>query len=469
MHFGPRDLIYRKRIYQEILTKIKEKDENISSDKLESIEKSLWLIMEGIISHNGERSEFEYQANSGKTESDFIGELMRCHTEKGYDRKMVPATPEAALMRLCDKISYVPYDMVDGIREGFITGLNEEYTQILKEFGMTEKQIQDCQENGDYEPIAKQIQTILMQDVIKETKAGARDLAHKKHKPILKSEIVIKMSKEKANLMHRLRDINNKQIVDYVVLQEDSDVYVPAIGTLMDEFKTFLQENGLDEKLATGLDAKETEDLQTKFGKTKYANFVDFILSFTPEEYGFIQKMLRAAREQAATDELAIARDIVLNRKNIDQVVNPEIFPNKNNRIQKLTQNYQQYELREEMTPKSPHKPSKKVTYLTIEGKKVEYTDAVDKAIKKKSKSDFIPLKEGLSYEIGARYLSTLDDKQFLQTLLDFAIIDSEKLASLTKKYREFGVEELRKRVYKDPNWAKVEKAQKQATEQAMK
>ena len=71
MHFGPRDLIYRKRIYQEILTKIKEKDENISSDKLESIEKSLWLIMEGIISHNGERSEFEYQADSGKTESDF--------------------------------------------------------------------------------------------------------------------------------------------------------------------------------------------------------------------------------------------------------------------------------------------------------------------------------------------------------------------------------------------------------------
>ena len=99
----------------------------------------------------------------------------------------------------------------------------------------------------------------------------------------------------------------------------------------------------------------------------------------------------------------------------------------------------------------------------------MEYTDAVDKAIKKKSKSDFIPLKEGLSYEIGARYLSTLDDKQFLQTLLDFAIIDSEKLSSLTKKYREFGVEELRKRVYKDPNWAKVEKAQKQATEQAMK
>ena len=78
-------------------------------------------------------------------------------------------------------------------------------------------------------------------------------------------------------------------------------------------------------------------------------------------------------------------------------------------------------------------------------------------------------LKEGLSYEIGARYLSTLDDKQFLQTLLDFAIIDSEKLSSLTKKYREFGVEELRKRVYQDPNWAKVEKAQKQATEQAMK
>lgn len=85
-----------------------------------------------------------------------------------------------------------------------------------------------------------------------------------------------------------------------------------------------------------------------------------------------------------------------------------------------------------------------------------------------KNGNDYISSKEGFAYEVGARYLSTLDDEQFLQTLLDFGIINQEKLASLTKKYNEFGVEELRKRVYRDPNWKKVEKAQKKATQEAM-
>lgn len=56
---------------------------------------------------------------------------MDCHCIEGYDRKLVPATPEAALMRLCDKISYIPYDMIDGLREGMIDRLDEEYMDIL--------------------------------------------------------------------------------------------------------------------------------------------------------------------------------------------------------------------------------------------------------------------------------------------------------------------------------------------------
>ena len=95
--------------------------------------------MEGINSHNGERSEREYKPDLTKTEKDFKIENLLCHTKKGFDKTVLPATPEAALMRICDKISYIPYDMVDGIREGFISGLNEEYRIVLRQLGITDK------------------------------------------------------------------------------------------------------------------------------------------------------------------------------------------------------------------------------------------------------------------------------------------------------------------------------------------
>lgn len=467
---GPRDLLYRKRIYEEILNNIKEENPEISPQKLKRIKNSLWLILEGINSHNGEKSEYQYVADANKKEEDFLEEMLYCHTIKGFDRKIVPATPEAALMRLCDKISYIPYDMIDGIREGFIAGLDNEYTVVLKELGITEKEIENCKKSGDYEPIAKKLQNILIQDVIEASKKGLRKISSEKGRPIAKTELVIRMSPEKANLMHRLRDINNKQIVDYVVLQEDSDVYVPAIGTLMEEFKTFILKNGLEDKLATGFDSKTKEELQERFANTKYSKFVDFISFFTTEEYAYIQKMLKAAREQAANDELSIARDVVLNRKNVNQIVNPDMFPNKNYRIQKFINYYNKTGLREEIVKEAPNKAGKKVSYITVNGNEQKYTDDINKKFVKKIKNgnDYISSKEGFAYEVGARYLSTLDDEQFLQTLLDFGIINQEKLASLTKKYNEFGVEELRKRVYRDPNWKKVEKAQKKATQEAM-
>ena len=148
---GPRELIYTNNIYDRIIETIKQSHPEIGTKKLARIKNSLWIIMDGINSHNGEKSESEFVPDLSKTKEDFEKELMGCFVKKGFDRTIVPATPEAALMRMCDKISYIPYDMVDGLREGMITELNEEYRVILRQLGITDKETDEYLYSKDYE------------------------------------------------------------------------------------------------------------------------------------------------------------------------------------------------------------------------------------------------------------------------------------------------------------------------------
>lgn len=127
---GSRELIYSKDVYREIIDKIKEINPEVSEKELNRVKKSLWLIIDAINSHNGERPDKQSIPNFGKTEKEFEQEVLDCHTKKKFDKGIEPATPEAALMKICDKISYIPSDMVDGIREGFIDGLDDEYVRI---------------------------------------------------------------------------------------------------------------------------------------------------------------------------------------------------------------------------------------------------------------------------------------------------------------------------------------------------
>ncbi len=54
---GTRELIYSRDVYAEILDKIKHMNPKISQRELKRVEKNLWLIMDAINSHNGERAD----------------------------------------------------------------------------------------------------------------------------------------------------------------------------------------------------------------------------------------------------------------------------------------------------------------------------------------------------------------------------------------------------------------------------
>lgn len=84
---GARELIYTDKVYDEIIEKIKVHNPNVSQKTLDKIRKSLWLIMDGINAHNGEKPEKEYIPEITKTEEDFTEEMIQCYVKKGMTEK----------------------------------------------------------------------------------------------------------------------------------------------------------------------------------------------------------------------------------------------------------------------------------------------------------------------------------------------------------------------------------------------
>lgn len=166
---GARELIYTNQIYDEIINKIKVHNPKVLSKELAKIRKSLWLIIDGINAHNGEKPEKEYIPDIQKTQQGFEKEMLNCYVKKGFDREVVPATPEACLMRLADQISYIPLDMMDGLREGLIrdengnivSTLDSDYIEVLTKLGITTEEIEDANSKHEYGKIAERLLSLI--------------------------------------------------------------------------------------------------------------------------------------------------------------------------------------------------------------------------------------------------------------------------------------------------------------------
>lgn len=80
------------------------------------------------------------------------------------------------------------------------------------------------------------------------------------------------------------------------------------------------------------------------------------------------------------------------------------------------------------------------------------------------NKKSYLHLKrdERISMEFGAKYISTLNDIEFMQLLLDTQIIDTQQFKSLTRKYKDIN---LLEEVYVQENWKKITKAQEDSLE----
>lgn len=438
---GARELIFTNQIYDEIIKKIEVHNPNVREQQLEKIKKSLWLIIDGINAHNGEKPEKEYIPDITKTEKNFTIEMINCYAKKGFDKTISPATPEACLMRLADQISYIPLDMLDGLREkmirddegNIVTTLDDDYRAILTKLGITDEEIDECNIKGSFNIIAERLKEIFINDVIRNS------TSHK-----------ITMSKDVMICMNELRNLNNSKIVDFVILQEDQETYPRAIRNLMNRYKDIILQNGLLDRLAgANKDMSINEELEQYKG-TVDERFIQYICNMNQSDFKLTQIIVEQATKESILEELDIARACVQERtpyQNQEEVGLE--YDLKNERIRGYIEYYKK---------------------LLEEGKLIGYTDEQKKAtmdeifnkINNSINKNYLHMDERMAISIAAKYISTLNDHEFIQLLLDTEQITEEEYKSLTRKYKD--IADLKGEVFEQKAWKEISKAQKEAT-----
>lgn len=468
---GARKLVYREKVYDEIETAIHEAHPDISPRKLKKIKNDLWLIMDGINCHNGEKSEYSYAPDFSKNERRFKDELMGCYVKKGFDRTLVPATAEGSLMRLCDKISYIPFDMVDifrnhcNIEEGTVNGVQhnfyDEYRRKLKGIGMPEGSLERllaCKTEKEYDDFAREIQELLIQDVIKNTRRNN-----------------IRMSEAMSFEMHGIRDINNQMMVNYTVMKEDHDAYVPAIEKLMKYYGDTLVYNyiidpdNINDSVIKrcSTDKVFAGQLVNSFdGNAILKGFAEYISHTNPEDFEFTVKSCKKALEETIDSELDIAQDVATGRISRDTI---QTRGNKTTRIDTYISSFMRsldkaYEenLFQEFS-KNPINNFKKNVWLKKTKAKIKAEALSLKSFKENAKGT-MPLQQMVAMDIGAQYIASLNDREFFELIERARVITPEQSESLQRRYQTF---DFRAEHQKHSAWDNIEKLQKMEAEAA--
>ncbi len=465
---GARELVFTEHIYDQIIEKIKVHNPEIGPRELEKIRESLWLIMDGINTHNGETPEKEYIPDVRKTEKESELEMLKCYSIKGYDRTIKPATAEASLMRRSDQISYTPLDMVDGLREGLVRDeegniidtLDEDYIQVLTALGIDKQEIDIANKEKSYSKIAERLKEIFINDVIENS-----------------TKEKITMSPKIMTLMNELRNLNNQKAVNNVILKEDQETYPSAIRKLRDKYaKIFLEEN-LDKKieqrgetgtqnkekrecnrfLATtlrlsqeGLETEEEAKAPSEHSKND-EKFISYILKSDVRDLQFTKRTSKMALIKSIEEELDIARDCVLKQKTYQDKEELGLdYTNKNARIKHYISDY----LKKLNT-------GKMIGY-NEENRRAEIEKIYKEVLAEKQPEYYDDMKTRVAKLMADKYIASLNDSEFLQLLKEEGLILEEQAKSLTRKYKD--IEDLKGEVYIQSNWKTVSETQKENT-----
>ena len=467
---GARKLEYSEDFYNEVEKLILKAEPDINKRKLAKIKRDLWLIIDGINCHNGERSERSYSPNFSKSEQEYRKEIMECYTKKGADRGLMPATAEGSLMRLCDKISYIPFDMVDifrngvnierGLRNGKEHNFYEEYKEKLRIIGMPEDsfdRLLECKTEEDYDNFARKMQSYLIKDVVKSTKRKN-----------------IRMSAEISNAMHAIRDINNSVMVNYVVMREDHDAYPTAIEKLMKYYSRILTTSRLiDSKNPESSVIKkfnsENSVLAEQFVSVYEHNpiakgFAKYVSKISEKDFDFTVESVKKSFESAINSEIDIAEKVALGLVSEDDI---KVRGNKKERIEtyinsfrrSLQKAYDENIFQE--NSKSPVNAFKRKIWLKKTKEKIR-KEALSLDQRFENSAGTLPLNEMIAMDIAAQYITSLNDGQFFELIRQAKLITPEQAESLQRPYTSF---DFRTEHKKHSDWDNIAKLQKAGTE----
>lgn len=294
-------ILERENIIETAIEQVKQFNHKINEQEVRDFMK---YVIDGVVSHNGEGTVGKIIPES-KTTDTMREEIRRCFTEKGYDKKILPATMEGAVIRYADIIAYTRSDILDGFRLKDVNGnkiiseFDDDYLSIigtiiarennydklltlenkflLEMYGLS-KRIDELEEQYNKD---KKTETKLEIDRSKKEREMiqvkyeefcsykiqyAREYINKiKNKSEIKTEItsmmqnvfikdLIEASKEKgyitmSPLIRRtffaLRDLNARKIVPYTKRNFESEQLPMATEQLIDIFSNTLVKTGI--------------------------------------------------------------------------------------------------------------------------------------------------------------------------------------------------------------------------------
>lgn len=126
-------IVERENIIDKAIEEVKQFNSKI---KKEDIKEFMRYIIDGVVSHNGEGVVGKIVPDK-KTSETMSDEIRKCFTEKGFDRKIMPATMEGAVIRYADIIAYTRSDILDGFRlkdkngNKIISKFDDEYLSVI--------------------------------------------------------------------------------------------------------------------------------------------------------------------------------------------------------------------------------------------------------------------------------------------------------------------------------------------------
>ncbi len=402
---GVKRLMYSSQIYDKIINKIKEFNPDLSQNKLDKIRRSLWLILDPMLCHNGESSKRKLmvEPNLRKTEADFQEDLEKCFYIEDYDRTLIPGTAEGSLFKIADVISYVGQDMIDGLREGIITDLDSEYKEMLAEFGISSDEIDLAIAKKSYDAIAKKIEVVATKDLIENS-----------------TKRTVKLSPKMLDMICRLKDKNNKEIVDKVVRPTENQKFPKAIRELFYRFSNVFYQVG-DEVLGEIMcgNIEQIQKIQERYKDTQYSGFIKYLCNMTKEDYDFTVKMATDATIYATRQELEEALN--------DEQPKDDKYSMRNQRIE---------EMRKEIYEQN-------LTDMIEEDKRQYVVKYIQKRQYGESSGNFVPMSKRIGIAIGSDYIGTLNDREFVELLQKSGLLTPEEFNDIHIKYNQLSKEEL--------------------------
>ena len=391
-------LKYGENLDDTIMEEIELFHPNLSEKQLSKIRKSLWKIYDGILCHNGELSKTDFLPDIAKTEKDYDRDLKACNIIHKHENVITSATVEGCLIRPADIISYFAQDTMDGLKEGIIDDLSQDYIAVINELGISTEELNHYLAKKDYAGLARRLENSAIKAVIDNSDKNC-----------------IRVPESMAALVYKQRVLNNQNIVNHKVTRPTEKATFPfAIRVLMNSYSKIVLDN--IDSLPTANDSSDFSfELSEKYKNTPHLPFVEYLGKMNPEHYKLLQEIAEDSVEPNVREEVMAAINFLATNSTPEY---NEKLRTKNSRILNIIR-----DLKEQFP------------YGISTNDPEQYINSLVQDIKSGRNTTYLGIQERMATKLSSWYIGEMNDAEFIRTLVDNSLVTAKELEDLNKKF----------------------------------